>query len=119
MPEPTKTTSPTPPPAQPTPAQVKAQSDEAAKQRKEQRAETEAQLDEDDKEREEAAIKDGQERLKVKPTPSQRESDLARLGQLHPDDREPSGAPPEPGSKAAKDREREKAGDYKSRDLKK
>ena len=66
---------------------------------KKARADAEKQLDEDDDKREEASTAAAQAAAKVKPTPSQRESDLARLGVLHPDDREPSGAPPEAHAK--------------------
>ena len=65
------------------------------------RAEAEKQLDEDDAKREEASTTAAKEAAKVKPTPSQRESDLARMGVFNPDDREPSGAPPEAHAKKA------------------
>lgn len=59
------------------------------------RAEAIKKLDADDKAREESAIERGQAEAKVKPTPTPREIDLAKLGLLDIDNKEASGAPPE------------------------
>jgi hypothetical protein len=81
----------------PAPAQnQEAKAEEDRKKLEERRAEAVKQLDEDDKKRHDANVEAGQKAAKVQPTPTQREADLAKLGLLDIDKKEPSGAGPDP-----------------------
>lgn len=69
--------------------------EKAAQARKEAQEAANKRLDEDDKAREASNLEVMERRNKGKPTPTQRESDLAKLGLLDIDSKEDDGSGPE------------------------
>jgi hypothetical protein len=74
-------------------------------------------LDEDDKARQEAIVEAGQRQLKMKPTPTQRENDLAKLGLLDIDSKEDDGSGPDPHDLQQRALTADAQGRYKTRDV--
>lgn len=94
------------------------QAEQANKARSDAREAANKKLDEDDKARHDANVEAGKRQAESKPTPTQRENDLAKLGLLDPDEKEDDGSGPEvmPGA-LRRDVSAEDAAKYKTRDV--
>jgi len=112
------TVTPAPTAAVVTPEEAKRQAEQANKSRDDARQAADKRLDEEAKARHEANVEAGRRQAEGKPTPTQRENDLAKLGLLDHDEKEDDGSGPEimPGG-LRRDISAEDAAKYRTRDV--